>query len=62
MTEEFMTTVMTENQQWINWKIKNNKIIDLIMFNVTSEIDVHIENEITAKRMWEKLHKLYNIK
>ena len=62
MTAEFTTTVMIENQQWIDWKTKNNKTIDFIMFNITSEIDVHIENETTMKKMWEKLHKLYNIK
>ena len=50
-TEKFTTTVTAENSQWIDWKIKNNKIINLIMFNVISEIDVHIENEMTMKKM-----------
>jgi hypothetical protein len=36
----------------MNWlKTKNNKTIDLIMLNVISKVDVHIENETTMKKM-----------
>jgi propanediol dehydratase small subunit len=36
----------------MNWlKTKNNKTIDLIMLNVILKVDVHIENEMTMKKM-----------
>jgi hypothetical protein len=30
MTEEFTTTVMTENQQWIDWKLRTTRLLILL--------------------------------